>query len=595
MGSKARTCRACESLGLHCDFKKPQCTYCLENNVKCSYPMTLKWGGRPYKDKTKRIKLPPNTKMVGGVLMADFSIQKPAKVKLKKRIEKKLITLENTDNLIESIFESPKTGSSIQLKCAEDAQEGPEFGPLSFESINNNDLDSFLPIIVPPPTRVLKPMHMPGLDLLNKSLQHSDFFEYYVQETALSFVASSKAGDSNPFSTIVPRLALHSPTLMKIVMAFGGMHRDRRQLLLQRKQVFSLDDEFSQVSASERHLEPLIRELEQQGVSELIKELSSSHRILDDLLLASILVLASLYIFFGKGKKWHIHMVGAEGIILQELGPGSRIEQKYLKYSTQKDPHHFLRRWFVYIRIMGYLSAGRFPRTGEQIVSPLRIDFSIADSSNETQLIDDVLSANGMDLKVMSFLAEISSLIVQKETSPTEGIQPTILQKAVELDYKISRRLDLDRVSLLSEGNGSYRPRGHNSAQDQKLLLNAIKLLFEMTGLLQLRRRVLGLTHESLMVRDLLLNMTDMIETKFLAVKYSGACLLFSFFSCGCELIEECLVPRRKTCLAQIDLLIELGVETAIQAKAVMQECWRTSKSWWDVLREQNQDICFAI
>ncbi|CEP63350.1 Zn(II)2Cys6 transcription factor LALA0_S08e00408g [Lachancea lanzarotensis] len=590
MGWKGRTCRSCESQGLRCDYKKPKCTQCHENSIKCSYPLTLKWGGRPYKDKNKRINLPPNTKMVEGVLMADLSIKKVVKPK-KERIEKKLITLDHTDPTIESFFEGPLTSPNILWEGDGIDEKLLEGGSL----LSANDENSFFAPVLPPPSRVLKPMHMPGLDLLNKSLQHSEFFEYYVQETAISFVASSKADNSNPFSTIVPRLALHSPTLMKIVMAFGGMHRAKRQFLFKRQQVFSLDDESNQVFAGEGTSEPLIKELEHQGVNELIKELSSSHRTLDDLLLASVLLLASLYIFFGKGKKWHVHMAGAEGIILQEFKPGSKVEQNYLKYSTQKDPHHFLRRWFVYIKVMGYLSAGRFSRTDEQMVSPLRIDFDVAQGSEESQVVDDMLSANGMDLTVMSFLAEISRLIVQKETSSVQGPQSAIFEAAMELDYKISKRLEMDRVLMVGNRSVSQKNSGRDSGQDQKLLLNAIKLLFEMTGLLQLRRRVLGFRHESFLVRDLLLNMTDMIETKFFAVKYSGACLLFSCFSCGCELIEECLIPRRESCLAQIDLLIELGVETAIQAKAVMQECWRTSKPWWEVLREQNQDICFAI
>lgn len=52
---RSRTgCKNCKRIKIKCDELKPVCSYCSKNNIKCDYSLTLTWGGRPYKDQSKR-------------------------------------------------------------------------------------------------------------------------------------------------------------------------------------------------------------------------------------------------------------------------------------------------------------------------------------------------------------------------------------------------------------------------------------------------------------------------------------------------------------------------------------------------------------
>ena len=41
--------------------------------------------------------------------------------------------------------------------------------------------------------------------------------------------------------------------------------------------------------------------------------------------------------------------------------------------------------------------------------------------------------------------------------------------------------------------------------------------------------------------------------------------------------------------------LIRKGVSSAKKAKEIMEECWLEEKQWWDIFREKNLDIAFAL
>lgn len=63
-------CRGCVKENISCDRKRPNCRNCTRRQVSCKYPIQLKWGGRPYKDKSKCVNLPADTMLVEGVLVA---------------------------------------------------------------------------------------------------------------------------------------------------------------------------------------------------------------------------------------------------------------------------------------------------------------------------------------------------------------------------------------------------------------------------------------------------------------------------------------------------------------------------------------------
>ncbi|SCU79132.1 LANO_0A05182g1_1 [Lachancea nothofagi CBS 11611] len=577
-------CNTCKTQGLKCDTKKPRCTNCSTNGneARCMYPLTLKWGGRPYKDKTKRIKMPPNTRLVDGVLMATV-VKKEPRGTLKRKDRKSIResatpALENmtmVKNFGELVEDTHGIGSSPAAQSQAVAWTGQA-----------------------PLPRLLKPMDLPGLVLLNSSAQYSAFFEFYVCETAHTFVPLHKDAKSNPFRTIVPRLALHSPTLMKIIMAFGGRHLKQRLRAEQEDQCYALEEGHSDLSVSS-YSDKLVKNLEKQSLVELIRQLSYAQNGVDDLVLACVLLLASLCIFFSTdNNKWYTHLHGAEGIIIRELKNHPNVEQNLLKYPSEEGPSFFLRRWFAYIRVIGTLSSAHFRGSPTQDYSSLKIEFNLPTRPEKNDEMDGVFYTNGMEVTVLSFLAQVANIVLENEISSMHAPTPALFRATIDLDYKIINWLNVREMS--QEDNPEATSSGTiGTCFDDKLrqhsILRATNLLFGLTGVLQLRRRVMGMTHESSMVHDLLCRMTNLIELRMPTGNNVPSCLLFCFFCCGCELIEESLAPRRKICLIQLDSLIKDGVESALHAKMIMEECWRTSKSWWEVLRERNLEICFAI
>lgn len=560
-------CALCKAEKKCCDKKRPKCSHCTDENVACSYPLTLKWGGRPYKDKTKQIKIPKNTVLVDGVLMVrDKSHLSPNRYERRSRLvlinEGPVFTQDITKGKVRKAVEGASEESSVQIS-----------NPCYFTPQGS----------------------MPSLKLLNCSLEHSTFFEFYVYKTSYHFVALNKGCKSNPFHTIVPQMAMFNPSLMKLVMAFGGEHRERFRRLENPQLCYSLDEDF----VGKKPLTMTGQELLEQGVMELVDQLASPKTVIDDTVLASVLVLASFCIYFGTiENKWHAHLYGAEGIILRELKEKSKIEKVLLRYTCEQGPYFFLRRWFAYMRIWGCISSASFrQKTVERPL--LEIDFEETQDPRRHKNgdVDYALYTSGMESLVLSYLAQVANLILKSETRPPGSDKEYIFRDAVELEYKIMNYLG----SRKQEGEASLKQflplteRAPCDSTKQYSILIATNMLFGLTGVLQLRRRVLGLTHESLLVQNLVLKITDLIEKKLSTGTFVQPCLLFCFFSCGCELLDGSLVPKRTLFLNLLDSLIRDGVESARQARSAMQECWRTSKPWWEVLKERGLDICFAI
>ncbi|CUS25181.1 LAQU0S31e00166g1_1 [Lachancea quebecensis] len=568
MSHKSKSaCAVCETEGKCCDKKRPKCTRCIDDNVACTYPLTLKWGGRPYKDKTKQIKIPKNTVLVDGVLM----------VRDKRHLSPSRYERRNRLILINEGPAFPKRTTKCGVrKAVEDVSEK--------SAIQITNSCCFTP-----------QGSMPSLKLLNCSLEHSIFFEFYVYKTSHHFVALNKDCKSNPFHTIVPQMAMFNPSLMKLVMAFGGEHRERLRRLGNQQSYYSLDEDF----VVRKPLTMTGQELLKQGVTELVDQLASSKESIDDTVLASVLVLASFCIYFGTiENKWHAHLQGAEGIILRELKEKSKIEKGLLRYTCEQGPYYFLRRWFAYMRIWGCISSASFRQkaAGRPL---LEIDFEETQDpqNHKNGHVDYALYTSGVESLVLSYLAQVANLILKLETRPPGPNTQHIFRDAVELEYKIMNYL----ASRKQEGEASLRHffplTGSvpcDSAQQYSILI-ATNMLFGLTGVLQLRRRVLGLTHESLLVQNLVLKITELIEKRLSAGTFVQPCLLFCFFSCGCELLDESLVPKRPLFLKLLNSLIKDGVESARQARSAMKECWRTFKPWWEVLKERGLDICFAI
>ncbi|SCU80696.1 LADA_0B09010g1_1 [Lachancea dasiensis] len=553
-------CQACKGAGFRCDRNVFGCQHCGAKKLKCAYEITLTWGGRPYKDKSKRVKIPANTELRDGVLVA--SGKRLTTKNIRQRNNKPLIFIEGLPQQTRRNVKHSHGSSTAQIDYAQ-CQPGPN------------------------PPRSIFPISVHVREVLNRSLDHSDFFEFFLHETSAYFVAVNRI--CNPFRTIIPQMAMSDPVLMKILMAFGGRHRERLVTIKNRRQ--------GQVIPDRSPWDDLAQKLLEEGMSELIRKLRAPLTEIGDSILASVLVLASFCIFFGSGQgNWDDHIYGAEGIILRELESRHQNGTKLLQYSSEYGPYFFLRRWFTYIKTMGCLSSARFrPTTARQ---SLLIDFKLEEHSKEDGLTQssriDLFYSNGMEVTVLSFLTQVTNMIIRKETCNNVPAAFKVSRDATELDYKMTSYLEGKSFLEFLKGAEDFSASMESYHYTYPDVVKGTNILYCLTGQLQLRRRVLNLTSDSHLVKDLLLKVVTVMENDIRRDAPMPPCLLFVLFSCGCELVTGTQIDKRQLFLDSLDAFIDRGVECAFQAKDVMLECWRTSLPWWEVLSVKGLDICFG-
>lgn len=622
------------------------------SNIKCHYPLTLHWGGRPYKDKKKVINIPSETNLVNGVLKTrkkgvflsnknknrDFVLinenfssskavieipektsQLDARLCDKNQIERTIEDALNGDSpcrrsdSLECVLEADLAndlGDIMKAYCRdEDAKylrgdvavfEGAcdQNGVVQFETQGGIELEATkTQYVTPRLTRSIQ-NSTPAFDFLKSSTEYRNLFEFYMNKTSHLFVVLSCEGHkSNPFRTILPRMAMYSTTLMKLLLAFSGQHRKQLRLAAEGSSFKPLEEDLSRLDS-----ENLSQELVEQSMTELIEKLGNDHERLSDLTLANILMFAhySLYIC-DRRSRWRTHFYGAKGIFMSKLAKHSNGQDRVIYLTNEQGSYIFLQRWFAYMNFMGVLSSPNLT-SKSQFGSDLKFDFTSVRKRQSLEALrkdfDDIEYPTGMEVEVLSLLAKVSYLVVEKEKEERSIFNPKLIADAIDLDYEILEHLESsekERDSIWMERQQEHLELLSDRRIKNYFLLRTTNLIYGLTGVLQLRRRVIGMPQDSKLVRKLLLRVTNLIDKKIPLNSPGLSCIIFCLFSCGCELIDHSLVLLRDVYLDRLNLLEESGVGCAAQAKAVMKECWKTKKFWWDVINEKDLDISFAL
>ncbi|SCV05791.1 LANO_0H15258g1_1 [Lachancea nothofagi CBS 11611] len=589
-------CLICQKYAIRCNRNKPRCERCESSRLKCSYPLLLKWGGRQYRDKKKVPKIPPNTKMVNGVLVIkDKSVLKGWSV---SKVGNGY-TLVNEPNFLsceDMALRRPASAKEHEYHTSGVSEEAPGnpspalalHGKSARErTVHRNSSSSG--------SNRLQ-FSVSALGLMISSWRFSESFDFYVKDTSSLFVVYSKRRDSNPFHYLLPQMALQSPTLMKAIIAFGGRHK---QHLLSRQEgndYASLEE----CIIKRTDFEVTAREFLSTTVMELANDLKLARGLVSDLILATVLVLSNFSFFFGDQENmWRTHLYGAEQIILKSINPEVINESICLQFSVDEGPRPFLERWFFYMKVMATLSSGDFGLAINENL--LKLDFSAVKKKKtmgeSMKNIEKAEYLNGMEVSVFAYLADVASLIIEKRLGDNNG-GSTIFLRAVELDYRI-----MDFLKNSFELRSKEQIGGQHSATSLHKVprytsehsLHSTNLLFGLSAVLQLRRRILGFSNTNDLIKNLLYRILSLLETDFSHEQSIRPGMLFSIFSFGCELIDDEFVSKRSFCSNHLSYLASRGVSCADQALSIMRECWEKKKSWWQVLKDKNLDVCFAI
>lgn len=565
-------CKACNKQNNHCDGKRPSCGNCVRRKVSCNYPIQLKWGGRPYKNKSKTINIPAETMLVEGILVAKQRMvsreSKEAKVKDFVLVKEPLNFRYNSpppENQLQLIEQIPTDEPLLTMKRMLDL-------PMSFPPL------SFMPTVSKP--------------LLDS---HSELLRFFVEETSSFFVVSHRSGSSsNPFGTIIPRMASECPILKNLLIAFAGKHRNK---------VYSASNDvlflhLEELCAQDTDYEDLSRRLLKKSTNELMGKLTSLEERHNDSTLAGLLVLIALEIFFGDHRsKWRMHLRAARQIVGERLQNDSEATGQKLIYRVDNTPYHFLSRWFTYLNVVSILSSADFELQADT-VPLLEVEFfSTKQQLLETKRsLDDIEATSGMDLIVLSFLSRVAHLLHKANNEDIDRAE--VMRTAIELDFELIEYLDESekaRNAIVEQlKKGSSKAFTEEQFQNYERL-RATNLVFGLTGSLLLRGRLMAMSHDSKMICSLLSRTTALLTRLVQLGSPSQSCLFFCIFCCGCELLSSSMEVNRPVFTRQLDSLAERGMTSALQAKIIMEECWTTGRHWWKLLRENNLDFCFAI
>lgn len=633
-------CQKCKSLKKKCDEEKPECGYCKKKGFQCDYTRTLKWGGRPFKDNrvSKKMKF-EHTYVVEGICAVDLNAAMGKQdTKAKKNKKRKVVEDKKTAGTMVHVKQEEQRMGHVEAEVsgqhmetalvplsplspleplslymfeespkADDAIEHPdlEIGTI-IDRIDNSkkstldvnglrtaavgfsngidDLVQCLDIDLSMPNMSLASLMIP--DILLQSPEMAESFDFFVNQTsALLVPAPSSIYNRNALSNFLPRMAMSNSALMSLLLVFGANHKHK---ILQHQ------------GFPNRNSSLIASDLLTKTFTNLMGQLTNADLRNSDSTLATILLLAGFDIFFGdKKQKWRTHVYGARKIMLERFSNGSGSLMLSDNNADSKE-ENFVMRWFAYIDIITSLSSTNALRNIHKLASlKYGMETTIKESLKKKMIVlSDIEYFTGMEISCLWLLAEVSRLVNEKETADNEMFPQDLILRALEHDHKMTsylRTTEIERDEIYQMYYHSKTDASTAERYNAYRTLRATNQIFVLTGVLQLKRRVLGLSPSSPIVKDLLRKISNLVDTWITFGSSAETCIIFCLFSCGCELVDPELYQYRSLFQQHLRSQVQKGVSSAHQAQSIMEECWETNKQWWDIFKEKNLDITFAL
>lgn len=517
-------------------------------------------------------------------------------------------------------------------------------------------------------------------DILKDVPLYRDLFHHFIHVTANFLVPAPDLYPQNPFRTLLPVMALGTPHLLDLILAYAAAHRAR--FLQQETPVHLISRLLGRVFL---------------GLTSCLENQTESQ---SDTTLTTAIMLSSYEILTGAGDaSWKQHLHGARDIVvargmlapflrqqhqessistmLQDLinytGNGKSFEDQQLlgpqplsllksPPTAETDVSYFLVRWFAYIDVIAALSSAKgtaLMSTNENMAQLWALhDWSIARLKERD--IDDLLGASeflphqsdkfsmpvqidlflGMDLDMLPVFAKVAHLTRQRrfvhdmydthrilelkdeEVAARERALQDITSEALELaDLVISfcdacelRRTQyinnaiaehLARRDRLSRSPGStsstspseaLSPESATLAQlsmQEKLYIQlcVMNVTFCYAVLIQLYRRVLLLESSDSLVQNVVMQVTDLLDTHIPLGSAVESCMSFPIFIAACEALDA---EVRERYWVRMKKMERFGVGQVRTARETMELTWQRNVSWVEIMEENNWEIVLA-
>ncbi|KAK3945264.1 fungal-specific transcription factor domain-containing protein [Diplogelasinospora grovesii] len=456
------------------------------------------------------------------------------------------------------------TGEFPEAMADADDKDKVPWDPASCERAPR-DHDEDLPIVIPIELSPLPPK-------LRRNDWNMLYFNHFLHHTARVLVPHDDP-QSNPFRTILPRMALRNENLMNLLLAYSAAHRARRLKYPEPKM---------RIALWVQDIMPALHKIVEQAMS---SETSiSSADIATAIMLASLEIVSPLALGTLPDKAersipWQMHLSLAREVLSHR--PGG------LRRRQSNDPEDqvcaFLWSWFAYLDVLGSLSGGRAYSSGErgQWILDYERDAGGEGCEEDDSGPDQIDCILGFTPRCVSLLAKIAGLAnichdqrIDPETRTVRpGWQPDAETESRALSLRDDVMNSLERPSF---------PCKHAHSSTNELArwdhhqMAATNEAYHWAALVHLDRRVLGRPSDHVEVQQAVAGVLGCLER----IEPGGTAetnLLFPMFTAGCELANE---AQRILILERIQTVEGTGMTQVSSARRLMEKVWERGQPW---------------
>ncbi|CCH44595.1 Thiamine biosynthesis regulatory protein [Wickerhamomyces ciferrii] len=434
---------------------------------------------------------------------------------------------------------------------------------------------------------------LPLPDMLLKAPYFRENFHIFVEIVSVTIVVAPPViYENNPIKKILPQMAISSYTdgMLALLVATGIMQ--------------------SCVYRGEQHPKGIVNMLLKKSLNDLYNRLTDVNEANSDYTLALVMMFACFGSIFSERKDWRAHHNGAKNIILargliktnNEIHNENTQKRKIVTLGRSGDENDivfFLSRWFAYIDVIGSLSSSL------KFSTPIEQDNQLlweAQDVSEKDILElrDIDQLSGLDLRLLSHLSKILSLIKERECYYKEKDQdlsknsnePSIIERALEVKDDLLKCLEIfenERTKVVQQVIIRQDPAKLIKLKEYETMRAVNKALI-YAGVLQLYRRVLLISRNSKLVQNMIFDITEILRAKVDRDTHTSFCTIFALITAGCDAIDE---DTRFFYADRVYALGQRGFRFGYEAHKVMLESWNTGKFWIDIITERNIDFGF--
>ncbi|KAL2852540.1 fungal-specific transcription factor domain-containing protein [Aspergillus pseudoustus] len=367
------------------------------------------------------------------------------------------------------------------------------------------------------------------------------YFHHFLNHTARVLVPHDCGG--NPFSSVLPSMAIGDSNLLNLMLAYSASHRAR---------FLGHPEPANRIALWVRDVFPSLR-----------LALEDPHEYLTDSHLATAIMLLSLEIVspgaFEVSVPWQTLLKLARDLFLARQG--------YMASSGNR-VGAFLTRWLGYLDVLGALSCRHHQ-------PPLLEYYTVLGICHAGEDWDEfaVDCFTGFTPRTGLFLTQLGGLVHQCDNERFGDLQTFLPEWTPSLNIASRAEALIDDWETLDAQVHAHDKHYQDSESSDMI---AVDRAFRYAGLLHLRRRVLGEHSDSGEVLKALSGLMQAVMT-IRSGAATEAGVLFPIFTAGCETQDP---EQRVEIKERLEVLEGTGMKQIQSARTLMQRCWDTDLPW---------------